>query len=71
MGWPDKRDECPMTLRDFWGYRDELSILNGLVLKGTRIIVPKSCHDEVHNYRKVTLALNVLGCEQGTVFTGC
>ena len=46
-GWPDKRDECPMTLRDFWGYRDELSILDGLVLKGTRIIVPKSCHDEV------------------------
>ena len=45
--WPDKRDECPMTLRDFWGYRDELSILEGLVLKGTRIIVPKSCHDEV------------------------
>ena len=46
-GWPDKRDECPMVLRDFWGYRDELSILDGLVLKGTRIIVPMSCHDEV------------------------
>ena len=36
-----------MTLRDFWGYRDELSILDGLVLKGTRIIAPKSCHNEV------------------------
>ena len=46
-GWPHKRDKCPMMLRDFWGYRDELSILDGLLLKGTRIIVPKSCHDEV------------------------
>ena len=33
--------------RDFWGYRDELSILDGLVLKGTRIIVPRVCHEEV------------------------
>ena len=36
-----------MMLRDFWGYRYKLSILAGLVLMGTRIIVPKSCHDEV------------------------
>ena len=36
-----------MMPRDFWVYRDESSILDGLVLKGTRIIVPKSCHDEV------------------------
>ena len=46
-GWPDKRCDCPMFLRDFWSYRDELSILDGLVLKGTRIIVPKSCQDEL------------------------
>ena len=25
-GWPNMGDECPMSLRDFWGYRDELSI---------------------------------------------
>ena len=36
-----------MSLREFWTYRDELSILDGLVLKGTRIIVPKVCHEEV------------------------
>ena len=46
-GWPDKRDECPMNLRDFWNYRDELSILDGLVLKGTRIVIPKECQDEL------------------------
>ena len=36
-----------MSLRDFWNYRDELSILDGLILKGTRIIIPKSCQDEL------------------------
>ena len=46
-GWPDNRCDCPVFLRDFWNYRDELSILDGLVLKGTRIIVPKSCQDDL------------------------
>ena len=46
-GWPDNRCYCPVFLREFWSNRDELSILDGLVLKGTRIIVPKSCQDEL------------------------
>ena len=46
-GWPKLRDDCPLLLRDFWGYRDELSILDGLVLKGTRIIVPSVCREEI------------------------
>ena len=41
-GWPGQRSECPRNLLEYWNYRDELSILDGLVLKGTRIIVPFS-----------------------------
>ena len=46
-GWPDKRDKCPEMLKPYWTYRDELSILDGLVLKGTRIIIPKNCREDV------------------------
>ena len=46
-GWPDKRDECPTSLKEYWNYRDELSILDGLVLKGMRIIIPKHCQNEL------------------------
>ena len=46
-GWPDKRDECPEILKPYWTYRDELSVLDGLVLKGTRIIIPNSYRDDV------------------------
>ena len=46
-GWPQMREDCPLQLRDFWSYRDELSILDGLVLKGTRIIIPEACRKEV------------------------
>ena len=46
-GWPEKRDECPQILKSYWNYRDELSVLDGLILKGTRIIIPNDCRDEV------------------------
>ena len=32
-GWPHIRSECGKSLQDFWNYRDELSVLDGLVLK--------------------------------------
>ena len=28
----------------FWNFRDELSVEDGLILKGQRIILPKSLH---------------------------
>ena len=46
-GWPDKRDKCPQNLRPYWNYRDEMSVLDGLILKGTRIIIPSDCRDDV------------------------
>ena len=46
-GWPSIRSECSGKLQDFWNYRDELSILDGLVLKGSCIVVPESCRDEI------------------------
>ena len=46
-GWPECRDECPRNLLEYWSYRDKLGILDGLVLKGTRIIVPKQCRNDL------------------------
>ena len=46
-GWPEMRDDCPKNLRKFWTYRDELNILNGLVLKGVRIVIPEQCRVKV------------------------
>ena len=46
-GWPDKRDKCPQNLRPYWNYRDEMSVLDGLILKCIRIIIPSDCRDDV------------------------
>ena len=44
LGWPENRAHCPMHLIPFWNFRDELSVEDGLILKGQRIILPKSTH---------------------------
>ncbi len=46
-GWPEKRSDCPAYLHVFWNYRDELTVANGLILKGTRIVIPKSLQPDV------------------------
>jgi hypothetical protein len=46
-GWPEKRSECPAYLHPYWNYRDELTVSNGMILKGLRIVIPMSLQPEV------------------------
>ncbi|KAL9955782.1 hypothetical protein ACROYT_G037161 [Oculina patagonica] len=40
-GWPDTKTEVPTEARPYWTFRDELAAADGLLFKGTRLIVPK------------------------------
>ena len=41
-GWPESQDECPDSIKAFYSFCYELSVVEGLLLKGTsRIIIPK------------------------------
>ena len=42
-----KQKQVPVPLRKYWAYTDELSIENGLVLKGERVIIPESQRDDI------------------------
>ena len=46
-GWPDTRMECPSHIVPYWNYRDEISIVDGILIKGNRIIIPKVLRAEV------------------------
>ena len=46
-GWPTQRKDVPITVRPYYNYRQELSILNGLILKDSRIVVPSSLRSEM------------------------
>ena len=46
QGWPDEGD--PPTIK-FAAIKDEISYHNGLLLRGSRIIVPSSLREEIKN----------------------
>lgn len=46
-GWPEERQSCPQSIREFWNHRDELSKINGILFKGEKIIIPASLRDRM------------------------
>ena len=54
-GWQDgkSRQECPIQVQPFWDSRHDLTMINGLMLKGCRIVISKSLQrdvlDKLHN----------------------
>ena len=46
-GWPDARNSCPPKIVDFWNHRDELSYIDGLLLKGSKIVIPRSLRTKI------------------------
>ena len=39
-GWPSTADECQESVRKYFSFRDELCIVDGLILKGHHIVIP-------------------------------
>ena len=47
IGWLEKLDSVPISVRDYWNYKEALSLHNGILFKRDRIIEPKSLRPEV------------------------
>ena len=46
-GWLSQKGKYPSNLTEYQNYRDELSILDVLILEAIRIIVPNQCREEL------------------------
>lgn len=46
-GWPNSRSECPLPLCDFWNFREDLTIEDGIILKCDRIVVPPTLRPNI------------------------
>ncbi len=46
-GWPDTVQECPVMIREFYNFRDELTYIDGIVYKGEKIVVPATMRKEM------------------------
>ena len=47
QGWSNTIKEVPSSLQAYWTFREELIVEDGLVLKGTRITIPKNKHNQI------------------------
>ena len=46
-GWPSTIKELPSAMQSYWTFREEMTIEDGLILKGTRIVVPSMKQAEI------------------------
>ena len=46
-GWPEYPNECPQDLREFWNFREDLSVENGLILKRHCLVIPSRLHPQM------------------------
>ena len=45
--WPSTIKEVPSVIQSYWAFREELTIEDGIILKGTRIVIPAKKHEAV------------------------
>ena len=46
-GFPDQKADLPPSLRAYWQVKDSLSIDNGIILCGTRLLIPRGLRRDV------------------------
>ncbi|XP_048251821.1 uncharacterized protein K02A2.6-like [Haliotis rufescens] len=46
-GWPKQREDTPVCVRDYWTFREEMSVQNGVLFKGSRIVNPPAMRSEM------------------------
>ena len=46
-GWPNNIKEIPQVLHPYWTFCEELTIEDGLILKGTQIVIPNKKHEAI------------------------
>ena len=70
-GWPEDVKDLPPDIRSFWSFRDQLSVENGLVLKGQQLVIPRMQQPEIlRNYILLISAQRRQSCWQETQCTG-
>ena len=40
VGWPDKKEDVPAEIRNYFYFKEELTIQDGILFKGNRVIAP-------------------------------
>ena len=47
IGWPEVKEQVPLPIQDYWNFRGELILHNGVLFKNQQIIIPHSLRSEM------------------------
>ena len=47
QGWPETRSACEQSVLEYWNHHDELSVEDGLIFRGQKIVIPISLRAEM------------------------
>ncbi|CAM1291118.1 Uncharacterised protein at_DN1466 [Pycnogonum litorale] len=64
-GWPEQISEVPNSMTKYWNFREELAVEDDIILKGSKVIIPKSWQSEllsrIHGHLGVEKCINRAG----------
>jgi hypothetical protein len=46
-GWPETKNQTEINIRHYWQIRDELTVQNGIIFRGNKVIIPKLLQQEM------------------------
>ena len=47
FGWPEKQSQVPKEIQEYWNIRDQLSEVDGILLKGEKLIIPNALRNSM------------------------
>ena len=42
QGWPESKNQPPLDIRTYWTFRDNMAVIDGIVIKGRCIVIPEA-----------------------------
>ncbi|XP_013404021.1 uncharacterized protein K02A2.6, partial [Lingula anatina] len=46
-GWPERKSQVPLAASQYWDFRDQMSVHNGIVFRGERTVIPFELRPEI------------------------
>ena len=59
-GWPESRDQLHQDIRPCWSFRNNMALIDGVIMKGRHIIIPKVLQQQALDQ----LHINHMGLEK-------
>ena len=47
QGWPERKNQLPQDIRTYWTLRDDMAVIDGVVIKGRCIVIPHALQQQV------------------------